>query len=293
METEKKNLRSLGTHTGRFHADEVTACALLIFFDLIDKDKIIRTRDLSKLSKCEYICDVGGVYDPKRKMFDHHQVDYDGTLSSAGMVLKYLLEIGKLTREEYNFFNESFVHGVDANDNGKMEVPAGYCIFSEIVDSFSPIKYDAGLEEQDRGFYSALEFVLGYLDRIYNHFKYMLSFRPAVENAMKKYDYCLVFEQIGPWLENFFELGGENHSAKFVIMPVGDNWKLRGVPPNYSRKMEVREPLPKEWAGLMGKDLQKQSGIEGSVFCHKGRFISVWKTKEDAMQALEYIRNAS
>nr|NGX27459.1 hypothetical protein [Chlamydiota bacterium] len=37
--------RSLGTHDGSFHADEVSACALLLVFDLIDRDKIFRTRD--------------------------------------------------------------------------------------------------------------------------------------------------------------------------------------------------------------------------------------------------------
>ncbi|MBS0649692.1 MAG: MYG1 family protein, partial [Verrucomicrobia bacterium] len=45
--------RSCGTHDGSFHADEVTACALLLLFDQIDRDKIIRTRDSSKLSKCD------------------------------------------------------------------------------------------------------------------------------------------------------------------------------------------------------------------------------------------------
>jgi Uncharacterized conserved protein related to MYG1 family len=83
--------RSVGTHDGAFHADEVTACALLVVFDLVDEDKIVRTRDPSKLAECEYVCDVGGEYDPSRKLFDHHQADYVGRLSSAGMILHYLL----------------------------------------------------------------------------------------------------------------------------------------------------------------------------------------------------------
>jgi len=29
--------------------------------------------------------------------------------------------------------------------------------------------------------------------------------------------------------------------------------------------------------------------IDGAVFCHKGRFISIWETKEDAMKALNQI----
>ena len=46
-----KIARSVGIHDGAFHADEVTACALLLVFDLIDEEKIIRTRDCEKLER--------------------------------------------------------------------------------------------------------------------------------------------------------------------------------------------------------------------------------------------------
>ena len=78
---------SLATHDGTFHADEVSACALLLLFGLIDREKIYRTRDPKVIEQCEYVCDVGKIYDPEKKRFDHHQLSYHGTLSSAGMVL--------------------------------------------------------------------------------------------------------------------------------------------------------------------------------------------------------------
>ncbi len=53
--------------------------------------------------------------------------------------------------------------------------------------------------------------------------------------------------------------------------------------------MEVRLPLPEEWAGLHEEDLVKKSNIKGAIFCHKGRFVSIWETKEDAIKALNYI----
>jgi len=37
----------------------------------------------------------------------------------------------------------------------------------------------------------------------------------------------------------------------------------------------------------MDKELERVSGIRGAIFCHKGRFISVWETKEAALQALQ------
>ncbi len=51
--------------------------------------------------------------------------------------------------------------------------------------------------------------------------------------------------------------------------------------------MKVRVPLPEAWAGLMDEELKKASGISGAIFCHKGRFISVWETKKDALRALK------
>ncbi len=59
-------------------------------------------------------------------------------------------------------------------------------------------------------------------------------------------------------------------------MPSGGHWKLRGIPPNSEEKMKVRLPLPLEWAGLLDEDLKSASGISGAIFCHKGRFISLF-----------------
>jgi len=87
-----------------------------------------------------------------------------------------------------------------------------------------------------------------------------------------------------------FELNGLGHPALFIIMPSGEHWKLRGIPPSYEEKIKVRHYLPKKWEGLLEEELQAVTGIEGAVFCHKGRFISVWKTKEDAFKAYELVK---
>lgn len=280
--------RSFGTHDGTFHADEVTACGLLIVFDIVDPDLVNRTRSPQLLKQCEYVCDVGGAYDPKRKLFDHHQVTYTGDLSSAGMVLKYLKEGSLIEPDEYEFLNRSLIQGVDAHDNGKAMQVKGYCTFSNVVSNFTPITHDATPEMQNQAFKQALEFVCGHLRRLRERFRYMRSCQESVATAMKEGKECLVFEEGLPWLESFFELGGEDHPALFVIMPSGPHWKLRGVPPSFEERMKVRVPLPSEWAGLLDEDLQRVSGIPGAVFCHKERFISVWKTRDDAFKALKY-----
>jgi len=290
----KKNPLSCGTHDGTFHADEVTACALLRLFGLIDEEKIVRTRDLNLLATCEYVCDVGGIYDPAIKLFDHHQADYEGPLSSAGMILKYLCSKQLLSAGEYVYFNQMLIMGVDAHDNGRDPLIPGYCSFSHVISNFMPVHYNCTAEEQNQAFHQALQFTFEHLKRLKGRFKYVQSCREIVKERMQSMDEiqkCLIFDRNMPWLETFFELDGVSHQALFVIMPSGEHWKLRGIPPSYEDRMKVRLPQPKEWAGLLEDDLKKVSGISGAVFCHKGRFISVWETREDALKALEYTLN--
>ena len=282
-------LRSFGTHDGSFHADEVMACGLLLLFDLIDRHRIVRTRDYDELSTCEYVCDVGGLYDPEKKRFDHHQLDYRGNLSSAGMILENLESERTISPSIYRYFNRSLIEGIDAVDTGRSPPVTGHCSFSGVIANFVPARYDAGREEVETGFYAALDFVCEHLTRLLKKFHYIEECREEIRKEMVKNKSVLVFDRSMPWVEVFFELGGEDHPAQFVVMPAGDQWKLRGVPPSYNRRMEVRVPLPNEWAGLIGDDLRKETGISGAVFCHKGRFISIWQTKRDALRALSSV----
>ncbi len=281
--------RRVGVHDGTFHADEVTACALLIVFNFVDIDKIVRTRNSALLTECEYVCDVGGVYAPSEKLFDHHQASYQGELSSAGMILEYLKSRGVVSNEEFHFFNNSLVIGVDAHDNGRAPQLPGFCTFSHIIANYNPTSYEASEEDFNRCFQEALHFTVGHLKRLYERYLYNRECRKMVKAAMETKGPCLFFDRPISWIESFFSLNGKDHPAFFVLMPAKQHWKLRGIPPDYERRMQVRLPLPEEWAGLLGDELKKVSGISGAIFCHKGRFTSVWETKEDALKALKYV----
>lgn len=282
-------VRSFGTHDGTFHADEVTACALLLVFDLIDRKRIVRSRNPELLKDCEYVCDVGGEYVPEKKRFDHHQPEYPGELASAGMVWLYLLRTGLINESTYHYVNRSLILGIDAHDTGRVMQQEGVCTFSHVIANFVPPEYDVPDKEMNQAFFSALDFVTGHLKRLLERYDYIQKCREKVAHAMEENKPYLLFEQAIPWQENFFELGGEEHPALFVIMPSHGQWKLRGIPPDLAHRMQVRLPLPEEWAGLRDEKLKELSGIEGAIFCHKGRFISVWETKEDALKALGII----
>jgi uncharacterized UPF0160 family protein len=281
--------RSFGTHDGSFHADEVTACALLLLCDCIDRDKIVRTRNPLEFEHLEYVCDVGGIFNPLIKRFDHHQVEYQGYLSSAGMILEYLEESEILSKELAEFFRKTVIKGIDDIDNGLVEPLYGHTSFSQVIASFVPVHYDAPLDEYDTQFFKALDFVLQFLIRIRAKYQYALECKESVLEEMKKNAPCLIFDTPIPWMETFFENDGDFHPAQFVMMPSQNHWKLRAIPPSFQERMQVRKPLPLAWAGLLDEDLKKVSGISGAIFCHKGRFISVFETKEDALIALKKI----
>jgi uncharacterized UPF0160 family protein len=281
--------RSCAVHDGLFHADEVTACALLLLFNQIDRPLIVRTRDEAKLAQCEFVCDVGSIYDPSIRRFDHHQASYTGELSSAGMVLLDLRDRGVIQPQDHDFLRNALITGVDREDNGHLTVPPGVCTFSQVVANFTPIESGSSDTELEQAFSQALDFVLGHLQRLWQRYQYVLSCREQVRQAMAPMNRYLAFDRAIPWLENFFALGGATHPAQFVLMPAGGHWKVRGIPPSLEERMAVRQPLPQEWAGLGGDQLRRVTGIPGAIFCHKGLFISVWETRADAEQALQKV----
>lgn len=63
----------IGTHNGTFHCDEALACFMLKQLPEYRHADIVRTRNSEELAKCDVVVDVGGVYDPEKHRYDHHQ----------------------------------------------------------------------------------------------------------------------------------------------------------------------------------------------------------------------------
>lgn len=145
--TAKKAKVIIGTHSGVFHCDEVLACFMLKQLPHYKDAEIIRTRDPNVLSTCDIVVDVGGVYDPTKHRYDHHQRGFDHTistvrpdiakdrnikLSSAGLVYAHFgFEVIKeiLATEDciytpedleriYMSIYDGFIEEIDAIDNG-------------------------------------------------------------------------------------------------------------------------------------------------------------------------------
>jgi uncharacterized UPF0160 family protein len=90
-----RSIRSVCTHDGSFHCDE--ALAIFMLKQLNPNISVVRSRDAAVHEKCDMLVDVGGVFDPSKLRFDHHQRGFTETfsdrhrntvLSSAGLIYK-------------------------------------------------------------------------------------------------------------------------------------------------------------------------------------------------------------
>ncbi len=79
--TEQKKIL---THNGVFHADEVTAVAILLAIPEFRNAQIVRTRDAKVFATADVVVDVGGKFDEKTMRYDHHQPDFKVMYTGPG-----------------------------------------------------------------------------------------------------------------------------------------------------------------------------------------------------------------
>jgi uncharacterized UPF0160 family protein len=152
----------IGTHDGKFHADEIFAISMLKMAEDFKNSTIIRSRNIEVLKDCDCIVDVGGEYEPSKFRFDHHQPTFNDTfspkyktlLSSAGIVYKHFGQeiITKFCQELnvklsaadlfliYDHLYSRFIEPFDAHDNGISAYPSDIRpTFNHSFDIFSQI----------------------------------------------------------------------------------------------------------------------------------------------------------
>ena len=73
----------------------------------------------------------------------------------------------------------------------------------------------------------------------------------------------------------------------FVVFPDMDNqWVIKTVRDDPDSFVD-RKQLPASWAGKRDEELEKITGVLGSIFCANGRFIAKAKTKEAILKLAE------
>ncbi|MEM5527261.1 MYG1 family protein [Gammaproteobacteria bacterium AS21] len=267
---------TIATHNGSFHADDVFSIAALK--SIYPSFKLIRTRDQELIIKADIVVDVGGIHDAQTDRFDHHQRGGAGErangipFSSFGLIWqKYGVQICSGNQDVANAIDANLVSTIDAIDCGHVEGVATGISLSQTISMFNPTWQEDS--KFDEAFDEAVEFAARLLARFIASASGGINAKSIVAKAVEQAQdpRVIVLEQYTPWKKTVHSLSAQ---ALYVIYPSqSEQWMIQTVPAQLG-SFEDRQPLPKPWSGLSGKELQDVTGIEDATFCHNGLFIA-------------------
>lgn len=298
----------LVTHNGNFHYDEVLATVILTM--IYPESKVTRSRDPKVIDEGDIIYDVGGVFDPETKRFDHHQKTFKETfspehstkLSSAGLIYKYFCnELFKIygfggnhmLYEEIKLkvYNTFFLYA-DAIDNGQS-------IFGEIIPrtlaslvagfNVYDCKKESELEAlQNKAFNAAREIVqtdfLNYMNYIFKEF---IPSYDLVYNEMKDLTGDIYITNLKGSTDLIFNIDEKlKKNLKYIIFKNKSDFRVLALPIQRG-SFVTRAPLLEKWRGLRDDELSKISGIDGCLFVHATGFTGGNKTLNGAIKMCE------
>ena len=150
----QQEIKELAVHGGLFHLDDVLCAALVRLNN--PSANIIRCNkpdlEADGLGVWRAIADVGGIHDPKRWLFDHHQDRYTPDSDPA----EVRAAVGRLwdalgDSDKYPTLT-AYIRAVDLHDTGVLWTPLG------VVGSFAP-NWDDSFT-MDEGFETAVRYVM-------------------------------------------------------------------------------------------------------------------------------------
>jgi uncharacterized UPF0160 family protein len=281
---------TVGVHNGSFHADDAFAVATLSI--LLQGDiQIIRTRNSEELSRCDYVVDVGSIYKPTDKRFDHHQKGGAGERENGvpyaafGLVWK---EYGERICGDVRVaqkIDHDLVQFVDVMDNGVgKSVPVIADVYSFDVCSVIALMNPSGGEERvvNEYFNRAVDFAKNTIEQCVWSFRMLFVGESLIDDAYIKSEdkRFIVLEEDVEWREIvpkykdvLFVVEGTSHA---------DQWKVRAVRDTVHSFLN-RKDLPIGWAGKQNTELVEESGVPDALFCHNKRFIATAGSREGAI----------
>ena len=285
----------IGTHSDSFHADDVYAVAILA--TLNPNYEVIRSRDNELLkSKCDYIVDVGGVYQPEEKIYDHHFNDspsYDDNLpmSSVGLVWKhYGMLLCDDNRDVFDRVLLKFIKPLDANDSGVNLVTADnpYNLIEPTVsDIISIMNFSS--EDIDKAFNIEVKRAILVLSTVIKAAQVWVKAKTVVykayQNAKENNQRFLEVPENCIWKEHLLEFDPKGEIL-YVIYNHNNSWKIKTVPVS-ANSFESRKLLPVSWAGLRDSELSEVIGVSDATFCHPSLFICGAMSRDSILKMVE------
>ncbi len=284
------------THPGNYHADDIFAVATLELV-LGQEPTVIRTRDPKIIEEGDYVVDVGGIYDPSAKRFDHHQEEGAGVRSngipyaSFGLVWKEYGEKLTGSKEASQHIDERLVQPIDGPDNGVdvfevNEKKIRPYLIQDVFQAFQPLWNED--TKHDQVFGAMVDLAKRILAReieVAGEFvEAKIVIRTVYENSDDKK--ILIFSKdhpFGRW--NTTSTLAEFPEPVYSVMfrPTHHAWQVAAVTES-PNSLKSRKPLPESWRGKKDEELQKITGVKEAFFCHRAGFMAVSRNKEGAIE---------
>lgn len=280
------------THAENFHADDVFSYVVLkLAFPGIEHT-LIRTRDPEIINTGDVVFDVGGIHDPSLMRFDHHQTGGAGTRDNGlpyaafGLVWKQFGAQIMGSAEAAAVVDEKFVQSIDAMDNGVSlyslnEYEVNPVTLSEVIEKFFNPTWSEVDFDYDGAFMDAVPMAEAILSRVMLQSKDYLLAHEYVTRAYEEAEDKRIILLDAAYPSNHTLLAYPE--PIYVIRPRRNGtWGIGCVEDKVS--FTKRKALPLAWAGKMNEELAAITGIPEAIFCHKGLFLAVTKTKESAIE---------
>jgi uncharacterized UPF0160 family protein len=283
----------IGSHSGNFHADDVFAVAALSI--LHPNYQILRSRDPKVWSQCDYLVDVGGVYEHENCIYDHHfrngPTYNDGLkMSSIGLIWKHYGREICQSQTLADRVCQKIIRTLDAHDNGltltqKIEgIPnVNEVSISTIISAMNP----PNLKNVDKVFAQEVCKARDILQAYIANAKKWQASREEVLLALKgagESQYLEVSENCN-WMEHLLT-ADQKKQILFVLYPSDGKWYSRTVSVSKG-SFESRKNFPQSWAGLRDDEFSKEAGISDGVFCHHACFICGSYSKESTIKLIQ------
>ena len=298
------------THSGKFHADEVMATAILLKIRELVLSGELSEQDLPEILKGKFsnepirLCRISAVsgetgnklvYDVGGGEFDHHQKDHNGMrengifYAAVGLIWR---AFGKLlcggSEELLQAIDEQLIQAIDCGDNGQFPIIENnlpILNFDELIGNFNPRwNEDLSFEFQNTCFAEAVDFAQGIFDRILRREKANLAAVPLIEDAIDKSDGdFIVFDRYVTWEEQLLKMSEKNMKARQVLLAIFPSNRDAGayIIQSPRENDRCRMYLPESWRGKRAEELDDL--VEGGVFCHSTGFMAVADSLEHAI----------
>ena len=288
------------THSGNFHVDDLFACAALQILHGVENTEVIRSRDPLVWETGDYVLDVGGIYDPKTKRYDHHQHGGAGErengvpYSAFGLVWKHHGEELCGSKEIAEGIDKDIVIPIDMADNGvDVYTPTREGIHPFLIHHILVVMrptWKEGAVHNER-FMELLPLARRILEReiiVAKDVKEGEQFVvQAYEAASDKR--LVMIDRSYAWQRVL----AKTPDALYVVKPKsqGTDWEVECVR-NDAHSFQNRKSLPESWRGYRDIELAEKTGVADAVFCHNKGFIAVAGSKEGALKLAEMALNA-